>query len=68
MLKKKNKFHQQMRSYNSQEVEHDIFYKCERMLLMAVIKSSNPKFYISCMILDDCICKCIEVFPLLHPD
>ena len=37
-----------MRSYNSLEVEHGLFYKFERMLLVAVIKPSNPKFDISC--------------------
>jgi hypothetical protein len=65
----RNKYLQQTRSYNSLQTEHEIFYTFERMLLAAVIKSSNSKFYISCMILVDYKCVCIEVFALLvHPD
>jgi len=48
-----------MRRYNSLKVKHEIFYKYERMLLVAFIKSSNQKFDISCMILVDYISRLI---------
>lgn len=58
-----------MLSYTSLQVKLEIFYKIERMLSVAVIKSSNPLFEVSCMILVDWIYECMEVFPLLvHPD